>query len=183
MTRVEIRPLGPGDAAAFRALRLCGLQECPEAFGSTYEEDARLPLDVVAERLKAAPPPAARVVLGAFEGDRLIGIVGCVQEAKVKARHKAVVWGMYVSPEARGRGVGRRLLERVIAEARGWAGVERLTLTVVERAHAARELYLAAGFQAFGREPDGLREGSERDTVEYLALPLAGDAQSSSPAG
>ena len=117
-------------------------------------------------------------MLGAFREGELIGVVGCSQQAKVKARHKAVVWGMYVSPEARGRGVGRQLLECLIAEARTWPGVEWLTLTVVERARAARRLYLAAGFRAFGREPDGLRQGSEQDTVEYLALPLTHPTQS-----
>jgi RimJ/RimL family protein N-acetyltransferase len=169
---VEIRPLGPADAEEFQAIRLRGLRESPEAFGSTYDEDVELPLDVVAARLERASPPAARVVIGAYDGGRLVGTVACVQHGKVKARHKAVIWGMYVAPEARGRGLGRRLLGRVIDEAREWPGVEWLTLTVVERARAARALYVAAGFRPFGREPDGLRQGNERDTVEYLALAL-----------
>jgi hypothetical protein len=33
-----IRPLGPDDAAAFRALRVRALREHPEAFGRTPEE-------------------------------------------------------------------------------------------------------------------------------------------------
>ena len=54
---MEIRRLGPQDTAEYQALRLRGLRECPEAFGSTYEEDAQLSLDVVAARLQAAVPP------------------------------------------------------------------------------------------------------------------------------
>jgi GNAT superfamily N-acetyltransferase len=45
-----------------------------------------------------------------------------------------MIWAMYVAPHAQGHGIGPALLERVIAEARGWIGVEKLTLTVVERA-------------------------------------------------
>jgi GNAT superfamily N-acetyltransferase len=169
---VEIRQLGPGDAAAFHSVRLQGLRESPEAFGSTYEEEVGSSLDLIAQRLEPAREPTARVVLGAFADDALVGVVGCHQEAKAKARHKAVIWGMYVVPEMRGRGLGRQLLRRAIAEARTWPNVERMTITVVERVHQARELYLSAGFQPFGREPDALRQNGVSDVMEYLSLPL-----------
>lgn len=169
---VHIRLLGPSDAPAFQALRLHGLRECPEAFGSTYAEDQVLSPDVIAGRLTPARAPVGRVVFGAFAGERLVAVSGCTQQAKTKARHTAVVWGMYVLPEERGRGLGRRLLEQIIIEAGTWQDVERLTLTVVERAVAACQLYRAMGFEAFGREPDGLRQDGIRDTVEHLALSL-----------
>jgi GNAT superfamily N-acetyltransferase len=180
MAAVHIRQLGQSDAARFQALRLYGLRESPEAFGSTYAEDEGLSLDVIAERLTPARTPVGRVVFGAFAGEELVAVSGCMQQAKAKARHKAVVWGMYVLPEKRGRGLGRRLLEQIILEAGTWQDVERLTLTVVERAGAARRLYGAMGFQAFGREPDGLRQDGVRDTVEYLALSLRREHESSS---
>ncbi len=172
MATVHIRQLVPGDAEAFQALRLHGLRECPEAFGSTYAEEESLALDVIAERLTPARRPEGRATFGAFVNDELVGIAGCMQQTKTKARHTAIVWGMYVVPEQRGRGLGRRLLDTIIVEARTWHDVERLTLTVVERAVAARQLYRAMGFQPFGRELDGLRQDGVRDTVEHLVLPL-----------
>jgi GNAT superfamily N-acetyltransferase len=113
------------------------------------------------------------VVLGAFADDALVGIAGCYQESKAKLRHKAVIWGMYVAPEARGHGVGRRLLERAITEARTWPDVDRVTITVVERVRAARDLYLSAGFEVFGREPDALRQNGVSDVMEYLSISLS----------
>src|SRR5215218_4555446 len=121
---IEIRPLGPSDAAAYRAVRLRGLRDSPEAFGSTYDEEIGSLVDAVAARITPAGAPACRVVFGAFDGDVLVGIAGCYQESKAKVRHKAVIWGMYVAPEARGQRVGRRLLERAIEEARTWPNVE-----------------------------------------------------------
>ena len=176
-TGFHVRPLGPQDATAFQAFRLRALREAPEAFGSTYDEEVDLPLEAVAGLLAPADGPP-QVVLGAFAddvsaGDALVGIVVCHREHRTKARHKATVGGMFVAPDARGRGIGRALLERVIEEARGWPGVEKLTLTVVERATAARALYRAAGFRPYGLEPDSLRQDGARDTVEYLALDLA----------
>lgn len=169
---IEIRPLGPSDAADFQALRLRGLREVPEAFGSTYEEEVGLSLEAVATRLGPTRSPTGRLVLGAFADGVLVGIVGCAQEVRVKTRHKAVIWGVYVAPEARGHGVARRLLEDVIAEARAWPNVERLTITVVERVRAARQLYVSLGFEPFGREVDALRQNGVRDVMEYLARPL-----------
>jgi GNAT superfamily N-acetyltransferase len=182
MADVHIRQLGPSDAAAFQGLRLRGLRECPEAFGSTYDEDQAVPLETVAERLTGARTPVGRAVFGAFDGKDLVGVTGCMQQAKTKARHTAIVWGMYVSPEQRGRGLGRRLLEAIIIEAGNWPAVERLTLTVVERAVAARHLYRAMGFDPFGREPDGLRQDGIRDTVEHLTFTLRRADESVSPA-
>jgi ribosomal protein S18 acetylase RimI-like enzyme len=174
--RFYIRPLGASDAAVFQQCRLRALREAPESFGSTYAEEQGLSVETVAGLLAPADGPA-QVVLGAFsevdgDGDALVGITVCHRERKLKASHKATIGGMYVAPEARGRGIGRALLERAVAEARNWPGVEKLTLTVVERAEAARALYRAAGFRPYGLEPDSLRQDGVRDAVEYMVLDL-----------
>lgn len=179
---VSIRHLGPDDAAVFQAVRLQGLREYPHAFGSTYAEDLVLSLDTIAQRLTPSRVPVGRAVFGAFDDADLVGFAGCMQDAKVKARHKAIVWGTYVAPARRGQGIARRLLEHIIAEAETWPDVERLLLTVVERAEAARNLYRAVGFQTFGREPDALRQDGISDTVEYMALSLRRERASIPPA-
>ena len=103
----------------------------------------------------------------------MIGVGTCIQATHLKARHKADIYAMYVSPEARGQGVGCEVLTRLVDEARAWPGVDRINLTVVETETLARRLYAAAGFQEFGREPDGLRQDGIGDTVLYLALELS----------
>ncbi len=60
---------------------------------------------------------------GAFEGETLRGMVGLERERRSKTRHKAKVVGMYVAPEVVGQGVGRALLDRLVAEARA-GGIE-----------------------------------------------------------
>ena len=52
---------------------------------------------------------------------------------------------MYVSPAERGRGLGRRLVAELEAEARA-LGVRRLVLETGTRQHAALALYRDAGF-------------------------------------
>ncbi|HEY8360075.1 MAG TPA: GNAT family N-acetyltransferase, partial [Ramlibacter sp.] len=145
---MQIRLLGAADAAAYRALRLRGLQEHPQAFTSSYEEDLQHPQQVTAARLASA----THAFWGAFEGGKLVGMVGLERERRAKNRHKATVIGMYVAGEAGGRGVAGELLQALLAQARG-EGLESLVLTVTEGNDKARRLYEAAGFRSFGIEP------------------------------
>jgi ribosomal protein S18 acetylase RimI-like enzyme len=162
-----IRPLGADDAAAFHALRLRGLRESPEAFGSSYEEEVDRQLEVVAGRLTGDT-----VVYGAWDGEVLAGIGGLYRERNRKARHRATVWGMYVAPEARGRGLGRALLHALVAHARTLDGVDRLELGVTTTNTAARALYLAFGFTSYGIQPDAYRDDRGSWDAELMTLEL-----------
>jgi ribosomal protein S18 acetylase RimI-like enzyme len=163
-----VRDLGPQDAGAFQALRLRGLRECPAAFASSYEEEADEPLDAVARRLAPAP---GRVVLGAWDGASLAGVVGLARESPCKLAHKALLWGMYVAPEYRGRSVGRLLVAQALERSRAMAGVRQVTLGVNAANRPAIGLYEAAGFRTFGREPDFmLVDGVPHDELHMVCM-------------
>ena len=166
-----IRRLDESDAAAFRVLRLHALQESPEAFGSSYEETLAQPLEWMAERLRLAPERPHDFVLGAFDPD-LVGMVGFARETRTKTRHKGAIWGMYVAESARGHGVGRALLERLLVEARAQSGLEAITLLVVATNEAAKRLYHSFGFQTYGTEPHALKLGNRYYDEDLMVLRL-----------
>lgn len=168
---VEIRPLTVADAETFRAMRLEALRDSPEAFHTSAEELAATPREVFEEQLRQADGDGD-VVLGAFDGG-LIGITGCRRHARQKLRHKADIWGVYVTPAARRRGVARRLLEAALAYARGWPGVGQVHLTVTASNHAARDLYASLGFCTYGTEPRSLKLGERYFDEELMVLVLA----------
>lgn len=147
---IAIRPLQAADATAYRSLRLAALAAHPTAFAASVEDEHDTPLDTLATQLS---PRTDAVVLGAFDGDRLIGTVGVQRERLRKLAHKAHVWGMYVEAAARGRGVGRQLLAHAITHAARMSGVRQLTLGVNAQNDAALALYEAHGFVQCGLEP------------------------------
>ncbi|WP_420129031.1 GNAT family N-acetyltransferase [Longimicrobium sp.] len=173
-----IRILTPDDAAAFQALRLRGLRESPAAFGSTYENEVDTPLEQIAERLVRG---AGRedVMFGAFDDDggALVGLAGLARQNGPKSRHRAGVWGMYVAPEARGRGAGRALISALIAHARTLDGVERLVLGVESGNKAARALYHSFGFATYGIEPEAYKLNGKYWDSEMMSLSLKKTAQ------
>jgi RimJ/RimL family protein N-acetyltransferase len=168
-----IRRLGTADAVAFREIRLEALRSCPEAFGSSFEEELRLTPADFALRVAPEPPDG---VFGAFADDNaeLVGIAGFRVHKNAKGRHKSMLWGVYVRPPARGRGIATALLRRVIEHASNTSGVELLQLTVTVGNAAARALYDRAGFVPYGIERRALKlgPGDYRDE-ELWALDLA----------
>jgi RimJ/RimL family protein N-acetyltransferase len=167
-----IRILGADDAAAYHALRLRGLKESPEAFGSTYAGEVDTPLSDIAARL-ARGAAGQDVVFGAWDDDGgLVGVAGMGRGTSLKTRHRAGVWGMYVAPEARGGGVGRALMDRLIDHARSLDGLERLTLGVVTANAPARALYHSLGFVTYGIEPEAYLLDGEYWDSELMTLRL-----------
>ena len=165
---MNVRILTPEDAAAFQALRLEGLRECPTAFASSFEEECDLALSVVAQRLQHRND---RTVFGAFQGDELVGLVGIKRQELHKFAHKAYIWGMYVAPPARKRGVGRQLMDSALSFALSDLKVRQVNLGANAANEAAIALYERMGFKAFGREPSFmLVDGVPQDEIQMVCF-------------
>ncbi len=98
------------------------------------------------ERVVAALPEPYVAPRGdlwvAWEGGEALGCLALHELAADTAELKR----MYVRPEARGRGVARRLTEHAIAAATA-RGYSRLRLGTLPSMHAAQRLYASLGFQ------------------------------------
>ena len=145
----DIRRLTRDDAAIYRDIRLEGLERHPEAFGASHEEEAARGLDAFVERLTHG------VVFGGFQTDALCGIAGYFVHGNSKVRHKATLVGMYVREAARGTGLARQLVDRVIADAA--EHVELLHLSVNTANPRGRRLYERCGFECYGVAPSSLK--------------------------
>lgn len=152
MPDFTIRRLGPGDVEAFFALRMRGVAAAALQFRTAPDDIAREGLAYWVIRLTSDNDR----IVGVFDDDILIGIGGIARDVRVKLRHKALLFGMYVAPEAAGRGIGLAIVEALITEARGFVSSLHLTLMADnDRAHA---LYARCGFTVYGREPQSVMQ-------------------------
>lgn len=154
---MTVRRLTPADLAAYRALSLRAYAFAPDAFTATVEERAAKPEAFWRARVNDAPD-AAELVVGAFDGEQLVGSAGLEFEARPKTRHKAKLFGMFVAPEHQGRGLGQALVLAALAQARTRPGLRVVTLTVTDGNARAENLYARCGFVRFGVEPLAMRD-------------------------
>ena len=168
---MHVRKLTEADAEDFWNIRLRALRDTPEAFSSSYEESHTRPLASVVQRLRDESTVGDNFILGAFE-EPLVGMVGFQRDQGVKERHKSTIWGMYVIPEMRGRGLGKALLSQAIAYAVRQVGLVQIHLAVVSTQDAARHLYRSLGFEVYGLEPRALKVGDQYFDEELMVLRL-----------
>lgn len=164
---VSVRRLVVADAQALRRLRLEALAAAPEAFNSSYEEEAARPLDWF-ERVASGPDRNA--MFGAFDDGALVGMAGFVAGERPKDRHKGTLVGVYVQPAFRRQRLARRLVEAVIAHAARHVRV--LNATVGAANAPARALYRDLGFATYGTEPQALCVDGRFVDNDLIRLPL-----------
>lgn len=146
MTRIAVRAVDAGAWRTMRAVRLAALRDAPHAFGSSYQREVGFSRDDWLFRIANG---ANFLAYAAELGSAPAGLVG----AFAPEPGTAELVSMWVHPEARGRGVGRALVETVVRWARA-EGHQRVHLWVTETNRTARRLYERCGFTPTGeRQP------------------------------
>lgn len=156
---IKVRTLEPGDNAVYQRLWLQGLTEQSSFFRSAPEDDpaANIPTRFTPDSF----------TLGAFFERELIGIVSLERDHRVKLRHRALIFRMFVRPSAAGGGVGKMLLQELMRLAQGIAGLRYTYLTVLASNQRAIGLYSSLGFKAFACEPGAVNiDGSFVDELQ-----------------
>lgn len=150
-----------------RDVRLRALRSDPASFGSTYERELAFEPARWEEWTAEGSEGNLSSTLLAFVGDEPVGIVtGARDDDDPGLFH---VYAMWVAPEARGGGLGRRLLDELEAWMRE-SGGKTSHLSVTTEAEAAQRLYESAGYAPDGqveesRHTPGLRHVSLRKSL------------------
>lgn len=149
-----IRPLTAADSQSYKALRLLAVKTSPTSLWPTYEEVECRSLEETAARIETTE---TQTVFGAFDGNVLVGITGLRREPLVQIRHKATIWGVFVDPAHRRKGIAQALLNAAVGHASTQWDSAQLLLCVNAVNGAAKKLYESLGFAVFGVEPRALR--------------------------
>lgn len=156
---ITYKKLQPYHAAAYRAIRLEALYLFPQNFGSTYQDESAKQKLAFENYIELQTP--GKFIVGAFDGDILIGICGFARDEGKKNMHRGSIIQMYVSQQYSGKGIGLALLNATVKEAFALPGIEQLVLGVITSNMPAINIYNKAGFTAFAvhhnyfKEEDG----------------------------
>jgi RimJ/RimL family protein N-acetyltransferase len=126
----------------YRDLRLEALKNEPQAFSSSYEEEQLIAETVWRTRIENA--------LFAIENGKLVSMAGFIRYNHIKTNHVCEIFGVYVRPEYRGKGIGKQLISTVIKEIKNIKGIKKIRIGVNPTQKAAEHIYLKLGFEPVG---------------------------------
>ena len=150
---IEVKTLPPERWREAMELRLQGLKTDPIAFGSSYEEEENFTEAKWQRRMANA--------LFALSDDKPVGTITYLFDNKVKTKHIARIFGVYVDPNYRGCGIGKKLLERALELIQENKNVVKIQLMVNQKQNAAVALYKNMGFIVVGQLKKEIKVGDE----------------------
>jgi ribosomal protein S18 acetylase RimI-like enzyme len=160
---IEIRRIRASEGLLVKAVRLRALKSDPSSFGSTYEREAAFADEEWADWAAGDASGEEMTTLLATRGLEPVGIVAAYRDEATRTLFH--VFSMWVAPEARRDGLGRRLLREI----EDWivsCGGTSVQLAVADTAVAATRLYESSGYQ-----PDGERfEPPDIPDVTHISL-------------
>jgi ribosomal protein S18 acetylase RimI-like enzyme len=150
----------------YKMLRLEALKNDPMAFTSSYEEEQEAADEKWIDDIKN------KDFLFAEQNGKLIGMSSYSFETKNKTKHIANIWGVYVSPEHRGKGIGNQLLITVIGNIKQNKEIRKIRIGVNSDQIPAKRLYERAGFKVVGTLKNEIRHNGKfyDETIMEMSL-------------
>lgn len=138
-------------------------------------QDSGLEIDEAAyvaatmDNISAYLPPRGRLLLAQTSNGALVGMVF----VKTLRPDTAEIKRLYVSPDVRGSGLGRRLMGDAVAAAAG-LGAQRVFLDTGRWMTAALALYRDMGFREIAPYPESENDPSMAPYLVFMELRFAG---------
>lgn len=162
-----IQPLADDQVTQYKALRLQALQLHPDAFLEKPEAFDMKSIETITSLMQTARENGGVTLIAKNTNGEFVGTASLAIGSPEKLAHRGLVWGVYVTPESRGNGLARKLMEAIIEIAKKNPAIKNLRLAVVCSNKGAVDLYTSLGFSVYGTDRDALNvNGSYLD--EYL---------------
>ena len=122
---IFIRQLTENDWREFSHVRLKALQTDPNVFGSNYEKESKQTEAEWRDFLQSKD----LAVFMIFDGDEPIGMTGVAVWREDETKKTALLWGSWLEPHARGKGLSNLMYESRIEWAKAHPTVERIIVS------------------------------------------------------
>jgi ribosomal protein S18 acetylase RimI-like enzyme len=156
MSKIVFRTIQTTEWREYRDLRLRALKDSPDAFGSTFERERQFTDQDWQDRFLRYTANIS-LPLVAVADQHFSGLAwGRIDPDDGQIAH---LYQMWVAPELRGQGLGRRLADMIL----NWAREQGATIMALEVTcgnQPAERLYESFGFRITG-EPVPIRPGTD----------------------
>jgi ribosomal protein S18 acetylase RimI-like enzyme len=166
MVEINVRALGEEDWSQYRDIRLMALEDSPEAFVATLEQEQALDEQVWRERMRRARRLVAEL------GGSAVGVVS-LGEGDAEQSSTGELFGLWVAPRGRGTGVAWKLVEAGAAQAVA-EGRRQLGYWVGTDNGPAVAFASSFGFRPTGKRRP-MKVANETDGAEETVMVLALD--------
>tara|TARA_R110000850_G_scaffold218724_5_gene344231 strand:- start:751 stop:1263 length:513 start_codon:yes stop_codon:yes gene_type:complete len=165
----RISELTSKNSLEYLALRKESEIEYPEYVGPSAERELMAGTENISSILDSYSDEGT-IIFGAFHNEELVGVLALSRRLSPKFKHRAFIWGMYISKGYRKSNIGTLLINYV----KGWAAVNEevnvLWLQVTESNKPAISFYKKHGFAIYGTEPMALFTQDEYHDVHYMQI-------------
>lgn len=128
----------------YKEIRLNALKNDSIAFGSSYEEEKDREDEVWRTRIKDA-------LFALNSENEPVGLLAFLFNTRVKTKHRADIFSVFVTPEYRGIGIGKKLMNEALRMIKENKKVIKVNLTVNPLQIPAVKLYESFGFKMIGK--------------------------------
>lgn len=149
---MNYRTLDINDFESYNEIRKISLDTYPEAFLSSNEEEN----SIRKERFYSTIKNEFNFIMGAFDKNKLVGIISVIRENRKKANHKAGIYGMFLKPEYQGKGIAKELLDISLKKLFEIKDIQKVNLSVNASNEKAINLYEKSGFNPYGIERNAI---------------------------
>jgi N-acetylglutamate synthase-like GNAT family acetyltransferase len=159
MSDISVRGLGEDEWEQYRSVRLSALEESPEAFAATLEEEQQFDEDLWRTRMRRSQ----RLI--AERDGQAVGVASLGEHENERV---AELFGLWVSPAARGSGVATQLVQAGADTARGQG---RTHLAYWVGSDNGRAVAFASGFgfrPTDSRRPMRVRQADDEDEIAMI---------------
>ena len=139
---IILKKITMDDWQDYKTIRLEGLRNESTAFASSYEEEKEFSEEIMKERSKSA--------ILAYSDSKPIGLLVYLINSRMKTRHVANIYSVYVNKNYRGLGVGKKLIKKALALIKQDKKVIKVNLGVNPEQISALKLYESFGFKIVG---------------------------------
>lgn len=160
---VSIRKLGEKDWLIFSEVRLRALKSDPQVFGSNFERESKFTEADWRSRLQSADSE----IFMLFDGAKPVGITGVSVFDEDPSGQTAILWGSWLAPEYRRKGLSNLMYETRIEWAKSRPPINRIVVSHRASNTASKFANQKHGFVFTGTHEKIWTDGKTEDEVCY----------------